>query len=93
MHIKGEEGLISKNVKGQQKSDYDIVLKRTSMKLGIPEYKVYNIVSSVFEFVNNLVSKGEYEGFYFKYLGRFIVKPFRLRKELEKKGLIEKEDV
>ena len=80
----------------ERKTDYDIVLKRTSQKLGIPETKVYNVVSTVFEFMHDLVGKGEYEGFYFRYLGRFIVKPFRLKKALEaktKKELKDKENV
>jgi hypothetical protein len=74
------------------KADYDIVLQRTAASLGITEREVYNIVRSVFEFMHELVDSGNYEGFYFRYLGRFIVKPYRLRRILEAKGVIEKED-
>jgi hypothetical protein len=73
------------------RADYDIVLQRTAVALGVTERQVYDIVRSVFEFMHELVDSGNYEGFYFRYLGRFIVKPYRLRRILEAKGVIEKE--
>jgi len=71
--------------KDRLKSDYDIVLKRTAKKLGLPEKIVYDVTYSLFNYVHKLVEAKEYEGFYFRYLGRFIVKPFRLKKALEAK--------
>jgi hypothetical protein len=73
-------------------SDYDIILKRVSLKLGISQYIISDVVRSVFEYVHNMVGEREYEGFYFKYLGKFIVKPFRLKRVLESQGLIDKEE-
>jgi len=79
-------------------SDYDIVLKRVAKKLDMPEYVVFNVTNSIFGFINDMVHKGEYEGFYFKYLGKLVVKPFRLKealriKELHLEKLKREEDV
>jgi hypothetical protein len=68
------------------KADYDIVLQRTAVALGLTEKQVYDISRSVFEFMHELVESGNYEGFYFRYLGRFIVKPYRLKRILEAKS-------
>lgn len=77
----------------KEKGSFDIVMKRTADKLGIPEYKVYDVVYSLFEYVHNLIDKKEFKGFYFRYLGRFVVKPYKLKRLVEKHGSINGEQI
>jgi hypothetical protein len=60
------------------KGDYNIVVKRVAKKLGIPEYKVWEIVHFICRYIADTMEEGRWSGFYMRYFGKFVVKPKRL---------------
>lgn len=72
------------------KGDANIIIEKVAKKLDLPRYEVSKIVNSLCGFIFDLMEEGEFEGFYMRYLGKFIVKPRRL--ETMKKKLKEKQE-
>lgn len=60
------------------KNDYNIVVKRVAERLDMPEYKVWEVVHSVCRSISKTMEAGEWQGFYMRFFGKFVVKPKRL---------------
>jgi nucleoid DNA-binding protein len=60
------------------KGDYNAVIKRVAKKMDIPEYKVWEVVHSVCRFITKEIESGNWDGFYMRFFGKFVVKPKRL---------------
>jgi hypothetical protein len=58
--------------------DYNTVVKRVAKKLGMPEYRVWEVVHSVCKSISMTMEEGKWEGFYMRFFGKFVVKPKRL---------------
>tara|TARA_R110002126_G_scaffold159220_2_gene306595 strand:+ start:44 stop:343 length:300 start_codon:yes stop_codon:yes gene_type:complete len=70
----------------------NVVINRTAKKLDLPEYHVIEIVNSFFELVVDDIESKEYKGSYCRRLGKFIIKPNRLKMLKEKQKLKEDGD-
>ena len=57
----------------------NIIVEKTAKKLDIPEYKVSQVLSSFFELVIKDIESKEYRGAYLRRLGKFVVKPNRVK--------------
>jgi hypothetical protein len=66
------------------KHEINIIIDRVAGKLDIPRYEVSKIVTSLCGFIFDVMEEGKWEGFYMRRLGKFIVKPNRLKKIKEK---------
>jgi hypothetical protein len=66
------------------KHEINIIIDRVAGKLDIPRYEVSKIVTSLCGFIFDMMEEGKWEGFYMRRLGKFIVKPNRLKKIKEK---------
>jgi hypothetical protein len=66
------------------KTDYNNVVKQVAQELGIPEYKVWEVVHSVCKYIAMTIEAGKWEGFYMRFFGKFVVKPKRLEYMQEK---------
>jgi hypothetical protein len=66
------------------KHEINIIIDRVAEKLDIPRYEVSKIVTSLCGFIFDMMEEGKWEGFYMRRLGKFIVKPNRLKKIKEK---------
>lgn len=79
--------------------DNNLIVKRTAQELGIPEYEVWDVVRSVFQYIATMIESGTWEGFHLRGLGKLYVNPKRItaRKLTEENKLIrqlkEEEDV
>ena len=73
---------------GKEKGSFDIVMKRTSEKLGMPEYKVHTVIYTLFQYVHSLVNDLTFKGFYFRFLGRLVIKPYKLKRMVDKYGTV-----
>jgi len=65
----------------------NIVVEKTAKKLDIPEYLVTQVVNSFFELIVEDIESEEYKGSYCRRLGKFIIKPNRLKMLKEKEEL------
>lgn len=63
-----------------------IIIERTAKKLNMPELKVYQVVASFFEVVVEDIESEEYKGSYCRRLGKFVIKPNRLKMLKEKEN-------
>jgi nucleoid DNA-binding protein len=72
------------------KGDTNIIIEKVAKKLDLPRYEVSKIVNSLCGYIFDLMEEGTFEGFYMRYLGKFIVKPKRL--ETMQKKLKEKQE-
>jgi nucleoid DNA-binding protein len=57
----------------------NIIVEKTAKKLDVPEYKVLQVLSSFFELVTEDIENKKYRGAYMRRLGKFIVKPKRVK--------------
>lgn len=77
----------------REKGSFDIVMKRTAEKLGLPEYKVHSVVYVLFEYVSSIIEKGTLQGFYFRFMGKFVIKPYKLKRLVDKYGSVNGKDI
>ena len=77
----------------KEKGSFDIVMKRTAQKLNLPEYKVHSVVYCLFEYVHGLVENNTLQGFYFRFLGKFVIKPYKLKRIVDKYGNVNGKDI
>lgn len=64
--------------------EINIIIDRVAEKLDLPRYEVSKVVTSLCGFIFDIMEEGKFEGFYMRRLGKFIVKPNRLKKIKEK---------
>jgi hypothetical protein len=61
----------------------DLALIRTAKKLDVPEYAINQVVQSFFEVVTEDIESATLKGSYLRNLGKFIIKPTKLKKLME----------
>lgn len=64
----------------------NIIVEKTAEKLDIPEYKVTQVLSAFFELVIDDIESKNYRGAYLRRLGKFVVKPNRVKMLEERKN-------
>jgi hypothetical protein len=62
-----------------------VVVERTAKELDKPEYLINQVVASFFEVVVKDIESETYKGSYCRRLGKFVIKPNRLKMLKEKK--------
>lgn len=53
-------------------------------RLGIQKHEVYKAINSVCGYIFDIMEEGSNDGFYMRYLGRFVIKETRLAKMKDK---------
>jgi nucleoid DNA-binding protein len=58
--------------------EINTIIDKVSEELNIPRYEVSKVITSLCGFIFDMMEEGNWEGFYMRGLGKFIVKPNRL---------------
>lgn len=61
----------------------DSIVQQLAVKYNISEEIIKKVTRSQFEFVKDTMEEGEFESVHLHYLGKFCVKPNRLKKLFE----------
>lgn len=69
----------------------NIVVERTAKKLNKPEYQIQQVVTAFFEVVIEDIESEQYKGSYCRRLGKFVIKPNRVKMLKERKLKKEKD--